>query len=123
MLELIEELLGIALDLALDGPDDPVLHRLRLLDIKAEVGAWPRSASFQTADGWCGCLRKSYQHKVTPQCGTRPMPPPPARPADGDPCLCAPHTVGPHPRGGPMTCIYWPHSDPSKTPNPEGPRQ
>jgi hypothetical protein len=75
MLELIEELIDIAGHPTVDY--EVQAERLaRVADIKAEVGAWPHSVSFQTADGWCGCLRKSYQHKVTPMCGTRPMPPP-----------------------------------------------
>lgn len=31
---------------------------------------------FQTADGYCSCSRLAYQHKITPLCGSTPMPAP-----------------------------------------------
>jgi hypothetical protein len=39
--------------------------------------AGPDRADLVTADGWCACSRKPYQHRLSPRCGSRPMPPPP----------------------------------------------
>jgi len=46
--------------------------------------AGPDRADLVTADSWCACSRKPYQHRLSPRCGSRPMPPPPAitRPED-----------------------------------------
>jgi len=40
--------------------------------------AGPDRADLVMADGWCACSRKPYQHRLSPRCGSRPMPPPPA---------------------------------------------
>jgi hypothetical protein len=49
--------------------------RIAIAQVHATL-AGPDRADLVTADGWCACGRKPYQHRLSPRCGSRPMPPP-----------------------------------------------